>query len=71
MFRLGNKILLKYLKLIFKLTSTNDCTKNYKFINVLNTTSLQIAKLLKFPFVSIIEKCIQNLIFYLDLEEQI
>lgn len=60
--RLVNKIPLKYLKIIFKLMSTNNFTKHYKFIKVLNTTSLQITKLLKFPIVNIIKKCIQNLI---------
>lgn len=33
---------------------------HYKFIKVLNTTSSQITKLLKFPFVNIIKKCIQK-----------
>lgn len=42
--------------------STNNFKKHYKFIKVLNTTSLQITKLLKFPIVNIIKKCIQNLI---------
>lgn len=40
--------------------SANNFTKHYKFIKVLNTTSLQITKLLKFPFVNIIKKCIQK-----------
>lgn len=50
---------------------TNNFMKHYTFIKILNTTSLQIIKLLKLPFVNIIKKCIQNLIFYLVLEEQI
>lgn len=69
--KLVNKISLKYLKLIFKLMGTNNFMKHYTFIKILNTTFHQITKLLKLPFVNIIKKCIQNLIFYLVLEEQI
>lgn len=50
---------------------TNNFMKHYTFIKILNTTFRQITKLLKLPFVNIIKKCIQNLIFYLVLEEQI
>lgn len=51
--------------------SASNFMNLYKFIKVLNTAFLQITKLLNFPFVNIIKKCIQKWIFYLVLEEQI